>query len=222
MTRKAEEHWGTGVVEQLSFDLQEAFPSEKGFSVRNLWNMKAWYLFFSAPEAKYKLHQVGAELQSQFNQTSINLHQAGAEFDTEFPSALGLVPWRHQVNIVTKCKSVDEAIFYIKECIVCGWSRTTLDNAIKANLYGTHGKAISNFSDRLPEAQSKLAQEITKENYDFGFVSLPANYDEMKLEEALEKNITRFLLKLGTGFAFVGRQMQLIVGGRTRKIDMLF
>jgi len=162
VTRKAEERWGTGVVEQLSLDLQEAFSSEKGFGVRNLWNMKAWYFFFSTPEAKDKLHHVGAELQSQSNQTFIKLHQVGAEFDTEFPLVLGLVPWRHQVNIVTKCKSVDEAMFYIKECIVGGWSRTTLDNAIKANLYNTHGKAISNFSDRLPEAQSRLHRKLQR------------------------------------------------------------
>jgi len=220
VVRKAEERWGAGVVEQLSFDLQEAFPNDKGFGLTNLWAMKKWYIFFSSPDATEKLHQLGEELQHQVNQLIIKPHQLGGEID--FPLALGLVPWRHQVNITTKCKSVDEAVFYLKECILGGWSRSTLDNAIKADFYGSHGKALTNFSERLPEAQSRLAQEITKENYDFGFVTVPADYDEMKLEDALEKNITRFLLELGTGFAFVGRQVQLIVGGRTRKIDMLF
>lgn len=218
--RKAEEKWGSGVVEQLSFDLQAAFPTEKGFGCRNLWNMKRWYQYFSSVESLEKLHQPGTELQHTENNHIIKLHQIGGEFD--MPQVLGLVPWRHQVNIVTKCKSVDEAIFYLRECILNGWSRQTLDNSLKANLYKTHGKAISNFPEYLPEAQSRMAQEITKDNYDFGFVTVPADYKEDQLEAALEQNITRFLLELGTGFAFVGRQKELIVGNRPRKIDMLF
>lgn len=218
--RKAEEKWGVGVVVQLSFDLQAAFPSDKGFSSRNLWNMKKWYQYFSSGEALEKLHQLGAELQSQYATRFITFDKSGNDMD--FPMILGLVPWRHQVNIITKCKSVDEAIFYLKECISGGWSRQTLDNALKANLYMSHGKAISNFTEYLPEAQSRMAQEITKDNYDFGFVTVPVNYKEEQLEAALEQNITRFLLELGTGFAFVGRQKELVVGNRTRRIDMLF
>ncbi|MBD5351704.1 MAG: DUF1016 domain-containing protein [Bacteroides sp.] len=220
--RKAEEKWGSGVVEQLSLDLQEAFPLDKGFGSRNLWNMRKWYLFFSSSEAIAKLHQVGAELQQTTFQRIINQKQVGGEIVSNFPLVLSLVPWRHQVNITTKCKSVDEAVFYLKESILNGWSRQTLDNALKANLYKTQGKAISNFPEHLPEAQSLMAQEITKDNYDFGFVTVPADYKEEQLEAALEQNITRFLLELGTGFAFVGRQKELIVGGRTRRIDMLF
>lgn len=220
--RKAEETWGSGVVEQLSFDLQEAFPLDRGFGTTNLWAMKKWYLFFSSSEATEKLHQVGGELQHANSQRIIKLYQVGAEIDTDFPLILGLVPWRHQVNIITKCKSVDEAVFYLQECILGGWSRQTLDNSLKANLYKTQGKSISNFPEYLPEAQCRMAQEITKDNYDFGFVTVPADYKEEQLEAALEQNITRFLLELGTGFAFVGRQKELIVGGRTRRIDMLF
>ena len=220
--RKAEETWGSGVVEQLSFDLQEAFPLDRGFGTTNLWAMKKWFLFFSSSEATEKLHQLGGELQHIDSQRIIKLHQVSAESDSNFPQALGLVPWRHQVNIITKCKSVDEAVFYLKECIQNGWTRQTLDNSLKANLYKTHGNAISNFPQYLPEAQSRMAQEITKDNYDFGFVTVPAEYKEEQLEVALEQNITRFLLELGTGFAFVGRQKELIVGGRTRRIDMLF
>lgn len=220
--RKAEETWGSGVVEQLSFDLQEAFPNDRGFGTTNLWAMKKWYLFFSSSEATEKLHQLGGELLNTNPQRIIKLHQLGGEIDADFPLVLGLVPWRHQVNIITKCRSVDEAIFYLKECVLNGWSRQTLDNSLKANLYKNQGNAISNFPQYLPEAQSRMAQEITKDNYDFGFVSVPADYKEEQLEVALEQNITRFLLELGTGFAFVGRQKELIVGGRTRRIDMLF
>ncbi|MDE6715642.1 MAG: PDDEXK nuclease domain-containing protein [Muribaculaceae bacterium] len=222
VTRKAEEKWGTGVVAQLGFDLKESFPNDKGFGVRNLWNMKAWYLFFSTQDAREKLCQAGTELNQQANHTYIKLHQVGAEIDNEFPLILGLVPWRHQISIITSCKSIDEAIFYLKECIICGWSRSTLENALKANLYKAHGRAISNFTEYLPNAQCQMAQEITKDNYDFGFITVPVNYKEEQLEAALEQNITRFLLELGTGFAFVGRQKELIIGNRTRKIDMLF
>lgn len=220
--RKAEEKWGSGVVEQLSFDLRDAFSNEKGFGTTNLWAMKKWYLFFSSPDAIEKLHQVGGELQRSNIERFIKLRQVGGEIDPDFPLVLGLVPWRHQVNIITKCKSIDEAVFYLRECILGGWSRQTLDNSLKATLYKVQGKAISNFPEYLPEAQSRMAQEITKDNYDFGFVTVPVNYKEEQLEAALEQNITRFLLELGTGFAFVGRQKELIVGNRSRKIDMLF
>ena len=220
--RKAEDKWGSGVVEQLSLDLQNAFPQDKGFSSRNLWNMKQWYMFFSSNSALTKLHQLGAEIQQHNNHIIAKLHQTGAEINPDFPDVLGLVPWRHQINIISKCKSLDEAIFYLKESILGGWSRQTLDNSIKANLYKTHGNAISNFSHHLPEAQSRMAQEITKDNYDFGFITVPVDYKEEQLEAALEQNITRFLLELGTGFSFVGRQKELIVGRHTRKIDMLF
>lgn len=222
ITRRAEEKWGSGVVNQLSFDLQDAFTNDKGFGSRNLWNMKRWYLFFSSKESREKLHQLGAELQHSINQRTIKLHQLGTENNSDLPMPLGLVPWRHQTEIITKCKSVDEALFYIKMCILDGWSRSTLMNSIKGNLYQSYGKALSNYDKFLPEAQSRLAQEITKENYDFGFVSVPENYTEEQLETALEKNITRFLLELGTGFAFMGRQKQLVVAGKTRRIDMLF
>ncbi len=220
--RKAEEKWGSGVVEQLSFDLRDAFPNEKGFGTTNLWAMKKWYLFFSSPDAVEKLHQLGGELQNSNIERFIKLRQVGGEIEPDFPLVLGLVPWRHQVNIITKCKSIDEAVFYLRECILGGWSRQTLDNSLKANLYKVQGKAISNFPEYLPEAQSRMAQEITKDNYDFGFVTVPVNYKEEQLEAALEQNITCFLLELDTGFAFVGRQKELIVGNRSRKIDMLF
>lgn len=222
--RKVEERWGSGVVEQLSLDLKEAFPQEKGFSSRNMWRMKQWYLYFSTSEANEKLSRLVAELQEVESPYLIKLPQTVAVLNGEhcFPIVLGMIPWGHQTDIVSKCKSVDEAIFYLRECILSGWSRQALYNSLKANLYKSHGKAISNFPEYLPEAQSRMAQEITKDNYDFGFISVPVNYKEEQLEAALEQNITRFLLELGTGFAFVGRQKELIVGNRTRRIDMLF
>jgi predicted nuclease of restriction endonuclease-like (RecB) superfamily len=95
-------------------------------------------------------------------------------------------------------------------------------NCIKADLYHTQGGAITNFSEQLPSPQSQLAQAITKDTYDFGFVSLAEGYKEEALETELETQLTRFLLELGTGFAYLGRQKQIVVAGKTRKLDMLF
>lgn len=231
VVRRAEEHWGAGVVEQVSLDLKAAFPKAKGFSARNLWNMKKWYIFYSSNKPGQKLQQLVAELQSSDNKLNTKLQQLGAEIQEtnynkelgiSFPLAFSFVPWGHHIQIITKCKDIDEALFYIHQTINEGWSRNTLDNCLRANLYYTQGGAISNFSDYLTPEQSKLAQEITKDTYDFGFIELPKQYAEEELEDELEKNITRFLLELGTGFAFIGRQKEIIVAGKTRRIDMLF
>ena len=229
--KKAEERWGAGVVEQISLDLKKEFPDDEGFSARNLWYMKKWYVFYVRENESLFLHQVGAEMQSVVNQHSIKMHQIGAELDEEklhqtggeFPLPFALVPWRHHIEIITKCKSVGEALFYIGQTIEKGLSRSALINCIKANLFEHQGKIINNFSEHLPALQSKLVQEVLKENYDFGFATVSHEiYDEAELEDALSKNVTALLLEMGTGFAFIGKQKEIIVGGRTRKIDLLF
>ncbi len=229
--RRAEEQWGTGVVEQASLDLKAAFPKAKGFSTTNLWNMKKWYIFYSSCMAEEKLQQVVGELQNVDNETNVKLQQVGAGLQEQiestgdelaFPLLFSYVPWGHHILIITKCKEIDEALFYIRQTINEGWSRNTLDNCLRADLFHTQGGAISNFTDYLTPVQSRLAQEVTKDTYDFGFLELPTQYDEEDLEDELEKNITRFLLELGTGFAFVGRQKEIIVAGKSRRIDMLF
>ncbi len=222
--RKAEEKWGAGVVEQLSLDLQAAFPESKGFSATNLWRMKQWYQFYSS-QAK-NLPQLVEDFQKTENQLNTKLPQVVGEFDASidpsFPEIFAYVPWGHHAEIVTKCKDVKEALYYVVQCAYKGWSRHTLENCLHAHCYENNGGAITNFSEKLPSPQSELAQEITKDTYDFGFLSLPDGYDEEKLETELEKQLTRFLLELGTGFAYLGRQKQIIVAGKTRKLDMLF
>ncbi len=228
--KKAEERWGAGVVEQVSLDLKREFPDAGGFSTSNLWFMKRWYLFYTQGDAQI-LQQVGKELQLLENQYKSKLYQVGKELEgeklyqdgKEFPLPFALVPWRHHIEILYRCKSIDEALFYIAKTIEQGLSRDALINCIKANLYEHQGKIVNNFADHLPDTQSKLVQEVLKENYDFGFASVEHEvYDEAELEEALSQNITDLLLEMGSGFAFLGRQQQLVVGGRTRKIDLLF
>ena len=107
--------------------------------------------------------------------------------------------------------------------ITNGLSRTALVNCFKARLYETQGKIMNNISEHLPELQSKLIQEVLKENYDFGFATVEHEvYDEDALEAALTENVTNLLLEMGNGFAFLGKQREIIVGGRSRKIDLLF
>jgi predicted nuclease of restriction endonuclease-like (RecB) superfamily len=127
------------------------------------------------------------------------------------------------VEIISKCQTIDEALFYIAKTIEQGLSRAALVNCIKAHLYEHQGKILNNFTEHLPALQSQLVQEVLKENYDFGFATVGHEiYDETELEEALTRSITDLLLELGSGFAFVGRQKELVVGGKSRKIDLLF
>ena len=229
--KKAEERWGAGVVEQVSLDLKREFPDADGFSTSNLWFMKRWYSFYTTNVNPKILQQFADNVQHSNQQTVSKLYQVGKEIrekilyqdGKEFPLPFALVPWRHHIEILYRCKSIDEALFYVGKTIEQGLSRNSLANCIKANLYEHQGKIVNNFTDHLPALQSKLVQEVLKENYDFGFATVEHEiYDEAELEEALTKNVTDLLLELGTGFAFLGRQKELVVGGRSRKIDLLF
>lgn len=229
--KKAEERWGAGVVEQVSLDLKREFPDAEGFSTSNLWYMKKWYLFYTNQNSSLKLQRFVGELQFSVKQVNLRVQQPVGEivkqsvldFSEEFPLPFALVPWGQHIEIITRCKSLEESLFYIQQVIENGLSRPALINCIKANLYGHQGKIINNFTDYLPALQSKLVQEVLKENYDFGFATVEhAMYDEAELEESLTKNVTDLLLEMGTGFAFLGRQKEILVGGRTRKIDLLF
>lgn len=233
--KKAEEKWGAGVVEQVSLDLQREFPNTDGFSARNIWCMKQWYLFYNQLDTKLqqavaelgneKLQQVVAEMSgTKLLQPVIELEDVKLQQPVgEFPLPFGLIPWGHHIAIISKCQSIEEALFYIGKTIEQGFSRAALVNCIKANLYKHQGKILNNFAEHMPELQSKLVQEVFKENYDFGFATVDHEiYNEDDLEEALTKSITGLLLELGTGFALVGRQKQLWAGDTTRKIDLLF
>ena len=224
--RKAEEKWGKGVVEQVSLDLQDAFPGVKGFGVTNLWYMKRWYLFYTASMNPQKLQQLVEEIpltdERKLSQVGTGLsaeklQQSAEEF--AFPEAFCYVPWGHHILITSKCKSIEEALFYIQKTIEKNWSRSALDDNIRADLFHVSGGALTNFNERLPIPQGKLAQDLLKENYDLRFIALPEGYDE---EDALERRMTRFLLELGEGWAFVGRQREIVIAGKTRKIDLLF
>ena len=233
--KKAEERWGAGVVEQVSLDLKREFPNEDGFSTSNLWYMKKWYLFYTNQASSEKLQRLVGELQSSINQERIKLQRPVGELVkqpvsetendaiNEFPIPFALVPWGQHIEIITRSESLEEALFYMQHVIEKGLSRTALVNSYKAHLYEHQGKIVNNFSRYLPEPQSHLVQEVLKENYDFGFATVDHEpFEERELEDALTSDVTNLLLEMGTGFAFMGRQKEIIVGGRSRKIDLLF
>jgi predicted nuclease of restriction endonuclease-like (RecB) superfamily len=213
---RAEERWGAGIVKQFSLDMRQAFPDETGFSYSNVKYMKQWYSYYyervmkgqqpigriGQQVADEKSHQLGGQLEV----VEIS-HQVGGEL--EMPEIFGRIPWRHHVHIISKCQSLDEALFYINKVAEEGWSRSWLEDQIAAKLYQSQGAAITNFERTLPVEQSQLARELLKDEYNFEFLTMKARYDEHDLEEALVTNITRFLLELGKGFAYVGRQMEL-------------
>ena len=226
---KAESQWGTGVLQQLSLDLRKMFPGQGGFSYTNIRYMKQWYSFYLEQVANRQQtvgklmtpywHQVGAEIWQQ--PVAGNCQQVVGEL--EMPAKFALVPWGHHIQIFSKCASIDESFFYIIQTIANNWSREELENEIKGELYKRQSLAINNFSETMTLPQQQLAQEVLKSPYQLGFLKLKENHDESDLEEALVANITQFLLELGQGFAYVGRQMELrMPDGSSHFPDLMF
>ena len=217
--------WGSGFFEQLSRDLKKEFPDMKGFSYSNLKYCKQFYLFYTLGSSNRQ--QLAGDLQTIDNKKSIIFQQVAEEFRHQFGGELYnhpifQIPWRHHVEIFSKCKSVQEALFYVQKTLDKGWSRAVLMNFLKADLYSAQGKSLNNFSRLLPEVQSDLANEILKDPYNFDFIALTDRYKEKELEDALIDNVAKFLLELGQGFAYIGRQIPIKIGKKERNIDLLF
>ena len=222
---KAEERWGAGVVKQFAFDMRNAFPDETGFSYSNVKYMKRWYVFYYEHVIKSQrlVVEIRQQVVDEFRQQLADEKSQQVVDLLEMPQNFGLVPWGQHIMIITKCETVSEALFYINKIAEEGWSRSRLEHELESNLYGHQGTAITNFSRTLPQPQSELAQEILKDSYNFSFLDIKAKHDEKDLQEALEKNITRFLLELGKGFAYVGRQMELRMDEETSFFpDLIF
>ena len=201
--------WGTNFMKSLSLDLRTEFPDVEGFSWSNLYKIRKWYLFYSS-RLEF-LYQAGTKLQVVDNAS------------VQMPDILVLVPWRHQTVIVTKCDTIQSALFYLHKVIEGNMSRMELEQAIEAQIYERTGKAQNNFAVTLPQPQEALAREMLKDPYKLDFISMKGKYDERELENKLAQNITRFLLELGKGFAYVGRQMELDTpSGKSYFPDMVF
>ena len=209
--KQQEYKWGSGFLEKLSRDLSAEFPDVKGFSYTNVKNIRQWFVFWQ---------QLVGELKTTKSQQLVG--ESSVDKTKQIVSQIFMIPWGHNIAIIQKCKNIDEAIYYVQNTLKNGISRSVLVHQIESNLYERNGKALTNFENTLPPIQSDLAKEITKDPYNFDFITLTNDYQEKELEDALTQNITNFLLELGSGFAFVGRQYKLNIGGDEFKIDLLF
>ena len=191
-TINAHKSWGNKFIDNLSRDITLEYPEAKGYSVRNLKYM-----------AKF-----------------------AAEFtDIEFVQTVSAqIPWSHNVAIMEKIKDKEQRIWYIEKTIKNGWSHSVLIHQIESKLYERQAiiHKVENFDRRLPTPQSELAVQTMKDPYVFDFIPFKEDMVERDIENALVKDVTAFLLELGTGFAFLGHQYHLVVGGEDFYIDLLF
>lgn len=202
--------YGSEFYKMVSKDLEKVLPDIKSFSPTNLKYMRYFYELYPLTE---NCPQVGDELMVTQNNSD-----KGHDFNVIF-----YIPWGHNKLIIDKCKGdVDKALFYVRKTIENNWSRNVLLNFLDTDLYNRQGKAITNFTNTLPAIQSDLAQEITKDPYNFDFLTMHERYNEKELKDALIDKVNNFLIELGTGFAYMGREVRIEVGETEKFIDMLF
>lgn len=198
-------NYGSAFYKRLSRDLIQSLPDVKGVSPTNL---KYMFRFYELYRGRIRLQPVD----------DLPAKQAGLTLEE-----LCSIPWFHHQRIIDKCKgSASRAIFYVRKTLEFGWGRSSLMAFLDSDLYEREGKAITNFESTLPAAESDLIQQIIKDPYNFDFLTLKPEYDERELETALVDNVTKFLLELGTGFSFMGRQLRLEVGEKEFFPDLLF
>ena len=208
------EGWGRSTVERLAADLQNAFPGIQGFSRTNIFRMRAFFLAYSNAE-------VVPQAVGQLNDEAIVAQPVG-QFEVTPPEVVLNLPWGHNCVLIEKLKEQSSRSWYAAKTLEHGWSRTILTVQIESGLYARQGKAVTNFSATLPNPQSELAQQSLKDPYLFDFLTLHDDAIERDLEQGLVNHVQKFLLELGAGFAFVGRQVHLTVGEDDFYIDLLF
>jgi predicted nuclease of restriction endonuclease-like (RecB) superfamily len=240
-----QESWGSRIIEQLSADLQKTFPDLKGFSTRNLLYMQQFsvaypdLLFTQQPVAqlgKSSKNVKGSITQQPVAQLEKNLKNAKGSITQQPVAQLGQyllnmgksdlvgIPWGHHTLLLDKVEASDERTWYIQKTIENKWSRTVLQYQLQTDLYKRQHKTkkASNFHLTLPKVQSELANAILKDPYKFDFLSLGDKFTERELEQQLVHHVQDFLIELGAGFAFVGRQYKLKAGRKEHYIDLLF
>jgi predicted nuclease of restriction endonuclease-like (RecB) superfamily len=201
--RQESEGWGSSVIQQISADLKKSFPAVRGFSESNIWRMRAFFLAYQGSGGI--------------------LAQPARESDGRpMPVTIPDLPWGHQITLFERVKEPDERAWYGQMAMGEGWSRSVLSHQIESGLFDRHGQAITNFDSSLPGHQSDLAKELFKDPYHFDFLELSADAEERDLETALLGHLRDFLLELGVGFALVGSQYGLEVGGQEYRLDLLF
>lgn len=206
LEQQKERGWGSKIIDNLAIDLRLEFPDFKGLSLRNLKYMRAF-----------------AEAYPDFLNAEISRDQLPMDQVVEFVQPLNAqIPWTHHTIILDKVKTIDERQFYIKKTFENNWSKNVLKFQIDSQLYLRQGKAITNFELTLPLPQSDLAHETFKNPYVLDFLGLTEQVQERDLENALIIHLKKFMLELGRGFAYVGNQKNLLVGGDEYFLDLLF
>lgn len=203
--KSSQGEWGEKIITAVSKDLVASFPQMRGFEKRNLERMRQWYRFYQPC-----IEGHGDEI------------RIASQLATQLKDLLFCIPWGHHIYILTKCKQVEEAAFYIRQTVNNGWSRSILSHNISMHLYDRQGKAITNFKANLPLEQSELVQQLTKDPYIFDFLDLTETHDEKTLESFLESKMSQFLLELGKGFCYYGRQVKIEMEHTDYYIDLLF
>ena len=217
--KKAESRWGSGFMKNLSRDLKEVNPDATCFSETNLLYMKNFYLLYQpylqiTPQVEEQITQQVAE-----QKENAITPQLGEQIRNDIFS----IGWGHHKVLIDKySKQPEKALFFIHQTVENGWSRNLLLNFMGTDLYERQGKALTNFQRTLPEETSDLARELTKDPYDFAFTGITGKYNEALLKEKLLGNITQFLVELGTGFGYLGKEYRIQVGEREQFIDLLF
>ena len=210
--RQQQEGWGAAVIPRLARELANELPEVKGFSERNIGRMIAFYREY--PNPTDFLPQAAAKLES-----AEKLPRAAAKCAD---AILWSIPWFHQIVLMEKVKDRTTRLWYMQQTLTNGWSRNILLAMIQSKAHARQGQAITNFERLLPSPQSDLVQQTLKDPYIFDFLTLQESFHERELETNLLHQLERFLLELGQGFAFVGRQHYLKVGDREFYIDLLF
>ena len=224
-SRNEENKYGTQFYATLSRDLRQMMPDVEGFSETNLKLCRRFFLLYA--DVEQNRQQLAADSQLSNNDANINQQQLVADYNP-VDDAIFRIGWGHHQNIIYKSNGdKTKALFYVHKTIENNWSRAMLLNMMgdhKGNdgLYEREGKAITNFASTLPAPDTDLARDILKDPYNLQFLRLYENYQEADLQLALEQNIVQFLLELGNGFAFVGRQKAFEVEGDEFKADLLF
>ncbi|BDD12097.1 hypothetical protein FUAX_45290 (plasmid) [Fulvitalea axinellae] len=194
--------WGGQVIDQLATHIKDNFPGISGFSVRNLKYMRAFAVAY--PDFPFVQAPLAPDTK-EFVQVS-----------------LAQIPWYHHISLLSKVKDLDERIFYLVETAKNGWSRDTMLLQVKTDLYGRRGQSVTNFENTLPAPQSDLARQTIKDPYVFDFLSLSETFKEKDIEDQLVNHISKFLLELGKGFAFMGKQYRLNIADQDYYLDLLF
>lgn len=217
LQKQEQEGWGKQVIEQLSKDLISRYPDDRGYSKRNLGYMKSFAMqypdfpFLQVPLAKLKELPI---LQA----TLAKLEGEGKDF-VQVP--LAQISWYHHISLLPKVKDEAQRAYYITETAQNGWSRDVMLLQIDNGYIHTKGHAINNFEQTLPPPQSDLARYIFKDPYNFSFIGTVALQNELDIEKSLTSKITDFLLEMGRGFAYIGRQYHISVDGDDYYIDLL-